>query len=88
MLYIDRSILSIIINEDHCHSLYRRENSFSSNAKRPFAPRSPSDVTVGNVVKFLRQGGKISKGQVKYIGRLPAKHDIYLGVELEHERQC
>lgn len=65
----------------------RRENINSSlpNAKRPFAPRSPTEVNVGDVVKFLRQGGKISKGHVKYVGRLPGKNDAYLGVELQHE---
>ena len=53
----------------------------------PFAARNSSDVTVGDVVKFCRQGGKISRGVVKYIGHLPSKNDIYLGVELEHESE-
>lgn len=53
--------------------------------KRPFAPRTPADVNIGDVVKFCRHGGKISKGIVKYIGHLPGKHDTYLGLELEHE---
>ncbi len=36
-------------------------------------------------MKFSRQGGKISKGIVKYAGHLPGKNDMYLGVELEKE---
>jgi hypothetical protein len=64
----------------------RRDSALpGNNAKRPFAPRSPADVGIGDVVKFLRQGGKISKGQVKYVGLLPGKNDTYLGIELEHE---
>ena len=42
---------------------------------------------MGDVVKFIRQGGKISRGVVKYIGKLADKSDssMYLGVELENE---
>ncbi|XP_030055567.1 centrosome-associated protein 350 [Microcaecilia unicolor] len=51
--------------------------------KRPFAPRSVADLKVGNLVKFSRPAGKISKGRVKYLGRLFGREDVYLGVELE-----
>ncbi|XP_043361200.1 uncharacterized protein LOC119842359 isoform X2 [Dermochelys coriacea] len=51
--------------------------------RRPFAPRSVTDLTVGNVVKFSRPAGKISKGTIKYLGHLLGREDIYLGVELE-----
>jgi len=63
----------------------RRENSFNTCSKRPFAPRNAHDISVGDIIKFSRQGGKISKGQVKYVGPLPNKNDTYYGVELEHE---
>ncbi|ELT99138.1 hypothetical protein CAPTEDRAFT_228426 [Capitella teleta] len=53
--------------------------------RHPFSPRTPADLSHGDVVKFSRQGGKISKGVIKYIGHLPSKNDTYLGVELEHE---
>lgn len=53
--------------------------------RRPFCPRSPSDINLEDLVKFSRQGGKISRGIVKYVGHLPGKNDTYLGVELEHE---
>lgn len=58
------------------------------SGRHPFAPRAPADVSIGDVVKFSRQGGKISKGVIKYIGHLPGKNDTYLGVELEHESEC
>lgn len=63
-----------------------KENiSFNSCSKKPFAPRNPNEVSVGDLVKFSRNGGHISKGQVKFIGHLPGKSDTYLGVELENE---
>ncbi|XP_007903611.2 uncharacterized protein LOC103186410 [Callorhinchus milii] len=51
--------------------------------QRPFAPRSVADLKIGHVVKFSRPAGKISKGAVKYLGPLPGRHEVYLGVELE-----
>ncbi|KAK3583904.1 hypothetical protein CHS0354_033681 [Potamilus streckersoni] len=51
----------------------------------PFAPRSPGDIHVNDVVKFSRQGGKLSQGTVKFIGHLPGRGDVYLGVELDKE---
>ncbi|WAR07410.1 hypothetical protein MAR_017368 [Mya arenaria] len=52
---------------------------------RPFAPRSPGDLQVNDVIKFSRQGGKLSQGTIKFIGHLPGRGDIYLGVELDKE---
>ena len=54
---------------------------------RPFAPRSPGDVRIDDVVKFSRQGGKLSQGTVKFVGHLPGRSDVYLGVELYKEGQ-
>ncbi|RXM31941.1 Glycerol kinase [Acipenser ruthenus] len=51
--------------------------------RRPFAPHSIADLKVGSLVKFSWPGGKISKGTVKYLGSLPGRQEIYLGVELE-----
>ncbi|CAF1028787.1 unnamed protein product [Didymodactylos carnosus] len=53
--------------------------------KRPYAPTTISDIDLNDVVKFSRPGGKISQGVVKYIGTLPGKFDLYLGLELEDE---
>ncbi|XP_063710799.1 leucine zipper protein 1-like isoform X2 [Symsagittifera roscoffensis] len=49
---------------------------------RPYVPKTPSDMSVGDKIKFSRTGGKISQGIVKYIGTLPSRSDYYLGVEL------
>ena len=52
---------------------------------RPFAPRSAADLQISDVIKFSRQGGKLSQGTIKFIGHLPGRGDIYLGVELDKE---
>ncbi|KAH3724133.1 hypothetical protein DPMN_049943 [Dreissena polymorpha] len=52
---------------------------------RPFAPRSAQDLQINDVIKFSRQGGKLSQGTIKFIGHLPGRGDIYLGVELDKE---
>ena len=52
---------------------------------RPFAPRSAQDLQIRDVIKFSRQGGKLSQGIIRFIGHLPGRGDIYLGVELDKE---
>lgn len=56
-----------------------------TSGMRPFAPRTPGDINIEDVVKFSRQGGKLSQGKVKFVGHLPGRSDIYLGVELDKE---
>ena len=53
--------------------------------KRPFVPFKAQDIQVGDVVKFSRPGGKISKGVVKYAGPLPDRKEVYFGLELDSE---
>ena len=56
-----------------------------NSRKRPFVPLKADDIRYGDVIKFSRPGGKISKGVVKYIGPLPDRNDIYFGLELDTE---
>ena len=65
--------------------MFSLDTSFDTAGKRPYAPRYPSDIHVGDVVKFSRQGGRISRGIVHYLGHLPGKNDMYLGLELEKD---
>ncbi|KAM4795928.1 uncharacterized protein WCC33_001028 [Rhinophrynus dorsalis] len=51
--------------------------------RRPFAPKNIVDLKVGDLVKFSRPEGKISKGTIRYIGHLHGRKEMYLGVELE-----
>jgi hypothetical protein len=53
--------------------------------KKPFVPMKPQDIRIDDVVKFSRPSGKITKGMVKYIGMLPERSDVYLGLELDIE---
>nr|XP_026692823.1 uncharacterized protein LOC100175371 isoform X2 [Ciona intestinalis] len=51
--------------------------------RRAFAPRSPGDLMLGYCIKFTRPGGKLSRGTVRYIGHLPTRDEIFVGVELD-----
>ncbi|XP_005103195.1 uncharacterized protein LOC101859260 [Aplysia californica] len=56
-----------------------------THGMRPFAPRSPADVRPEDVIKFSRQGGKLTQGVVKFVGHLPGRGEAYLGVELDRD---
>lgn len=62
-----------------------RYHSSISSPRRPYAPQSIKEIHLNDTVKFSRPGGKIAKGVVKYIGKLPDKNDQYLGLELDDE---
>ena len=55
--------------------------------KRPFVPRQATDVRLGDIIKFTRQGGRVARGHVRYVGHLPGREDSYLGVELESQQE-
>ncbi|OCT95223.1 uncharacterized protein LOC108708387 [Xenopus laevis] len=69
--------------ETFCKTTSSTRPSASVLPRRPFAPKSISDLKVGNLVKFSRPAGKISKGTIQYKGHLPGREEVYLGVELE-----
>ena len=48
-------------------------------------PQCVDDIRIGDLVKFSRPGGKISKGVVKYIGPLSERNETYFGLELDSE---
>lgn len=53
---------------------------------KPFAPSTPQEIDQGMKVLVTRACGKIERGKVKFVGRLPTKKDVvYLGLELEKE---
>ncbi|KAM5179588.1 uncharacterized protein ACMZJ9_000309 [Mantella aurantiaca] len=70
-----------------CSPFSKTANNIRQNPsvlpRRPFAPKSAADLKLGDLVKFSRPGGKISKGTVQYKGLLPGREEMYLGVELE-----
>ncbi|KAL4232736.1 hypothetical protein ACF0H5_007424 [Mactra antiquata] len=82
-----RSITPRPLATQHNKSSLTLSSSLNSLTQglRPFAPRSAQDLQIEDVIKFSRQGGKLSQGTVKFIGHLPGRGDIYLGVELDKE---
>ena len=48
-----------------------------------FVPHSLDEIQVGMRVLVTRSMGKPGKGVVKYIGSLPEKKEVYLGIELD-----
>ncbi|RUS86370.1 hypothetical protein EGW08_005888 [Elysia chlorotica] len=72
-----RSVLPTpLITQHNKHELAKNHgasllNSTLTQGLRPFAPRSPADIRVEDVVKFSRLGGKLTQGCVKYVGHLP-----------------
>ncbi|XP_013404694.1 uncharacterized protein LOC106169666 isoform X5 [Lingula anatina] len=76
---------SILVTQHNKGLIGQKREGTSTLGRRPFAPRSPGDISLEDVIKFSRQGGKISRGLVKFIGHLPGRNDTYVGVELENE---
>ncbi|KAK3096624.1 hypothetical protein FSP39_001816 [Pinctada imbricata] len=78
---------SVLTTQHNRNMLASSTGSLTSltTGMRPFAPRSPADISIEDVVKFSRQGGKLSQGRVKFVGHLPGRSDAYLGVELDKE---
>ncbi|KAK3776375.1 hypothetical protein RRG08_023730 [Elysia crispata] len=86
-----RSVLPTpLVTQHNKHELIKNHgasllNSTLTQGLRPFAPRSPADIRVEDVVKFSRLGGKLTQGCVKYVGHLPGRSEVYLGVELDKD---
>ncbi|XP_071136007.1 putative leucine-rich repeat-containing protein DDB_G0290503 isoform X2 [Mytilus edulis] len=80
-----RSITPNVLPTQHNRLLDRGSLTNITTGLRPFAPRTPGDINIEDVVKFSRQGGKLSQGKIKFVGHLPGRSDIYLGVELDKE---
>ncbi|GFN84669.1 Cap-gly domain-containing linker protein 3 [Plakobranchus ocellatus] len=85
-----RSVLPTpLVTQHNKHELAKNGtsllNSSLTQGLRPFAPRSPADIRVDDVVKFSRLGGKLTQGSVKFVGHLPGRSEVYLGVELDKD---
>lgn len=64
------------------HSAATTSYTDTKKFTKPFAPRSTSDIQVGMTVMVTRARGGTGRGVVKYIGPLPGRKDVYIGVEL------
>lgn len=64
------------------HSAVTTSHSSTKLFTKPFAPTSSSDIQLGMAVLVTRSRGQIGRGVVKYVGPLPGRKDMYIGVEL------
>lgn len=81
-----RSVLVPILPTQHNKtSVVSNKYSLSTTGRRPFAPRTPADIAVGDIAKFTRPDGRICRGVVKFIGHLHDKNETFLGLELEFQ---
>uniref|UniRef100_A0A1I8FNA8 CAP-Gly domain-containing protein n=1 Tax=Macrostomum lignano TaxID=282301 RepID=A0A1I8FNA8_9PLAT len=51
-----------------------QQQPFATLVRLPFAPKQAADIRSGDLVKFTRYGGRISKGLVHFVGRLPGRN--------------
>uniref|UniRef100_A0A1I8JPR5 CAP-Gly domain-containing protein n=1 Tax=Macrostomum lignano TaxID=282301 RepID=A0A1I8JPR5_9PLAT len=54
-----------------------QQQPFATAGRLPFAPKQAATSRSGDLVKFTRYGGRISKGLVHFVGRLPGRTDYY-----------
>ncbi|XP_067946112.1 dynactin subunit 1-like isoform X2 [Watersipora subatra] len=82
-----RSVLVPVLPTQHNikQEIVVNRSGLSTVGRRPFAPRSPADLTIGDIAKFTKPDGRICRGTVKFIGHLHDKNETYIGLELEHQ---
>lgn len=78
-------IVPVLPTQHNKPTITAARNSLMTAGRRPFAPRSPADVALGDIAKFARPDGRICRGTVKFIGHLHDKNETYLGLELEYQ---
>ncbi|KAK0098469.1 hypothetical protein PV326_008067 [Microctonus aethiopoides] len=52
---------------------------------RPYLPKIPRDLKLHHLVKVISPEGRVLQGKVRYIGPVPGREDIHVGVELPTE---
>lgn len=81
-----RSVLLPVLPTQHNkHGLVPARSLLSTAGRRPFAPRSPADLAMGDIAKFTKPDGRICRGTVKFVGHLHDKNETYIGLELEYQ---
>ncbi|XP_078375566.1 uncharacterized protein LOC144658931 isoform X2 [Oculina patagonica] len=64
------------------HSAVATSHTSTKLLTKPFAPTSSSDIQLGMEVLVTRSRGQIGRGIVKYVGPLPGRKEMYIGIEL------
>ncbi|XP_034945661.1 uncharacterized protein [Chelonus insularis] len=52
---------------------------------RPYLPKIPRDLKLDHLVKVISPEGRVLQGKVRYIGPVPGREDVHVGVELPTE---
>ncbi|XP_033227011.1 uncharacterized protein LOC117179386 isoform X2 [Belonocnema kinseyi] len=52
---------------------------------RPYLPKIPRDLKLDHLVKVISPEGRILQGRVRYVGPVPGREEIHVGVELPNE---
>lgn len=60
-------------------------SALSTAGKRPFSPRTPADLSIGDIAKFTKPDGRICRGVVKFVGHIHDKNETFIGLELEYQ---
>ncbi|XP_036142047.1 uncharacterized protein LOC105837677 isoform X3 [Monomorium pharaonis] len=51
---------------------------------KPYLPKIPRDLKLDHLVKIISPEGRVLQGRVRYVGPVPGREDIYVGVELPY----
>ncbi|XP_076754155.1 uncharacterized protein LOC143425325 isoform X1 [Xylocopa sonorina] len=51
---------------------------------RPYLPKIPRDLKLDHLVKVISPEGKVLQGRVRYVGPVPGREEIHVGVELPY----
>lgn len=80
----NNDLLSTQDSEFSDNSTVRDIPNFQTKTKLDysFTPKMPSDLSLDDYVKFVRPGGKMSTGRVCFIGHLPGRSEVCVGLEL------
>ncbi|KAG8034576.1 hypothetical protein G9C98_007652 [Cotesia typhae] len=52
---------------------------------RPYLPKVPRDLKLDHLVKVISPEGRVLQGKVRYVGSVPGREEIHVGVELPTE---
>ncbi|XP_020279391.1 uncharacterized protein LOC109852552 isoform X2 [Pseudomyrmex gracilis] len=51
---------------------------------RPYLPKIPRDLKLDHLVKVISPEGRVLQGRVRYVGPVPGREDVHVGVELPY----
>ncbi|XP_043274898.1 uncharacterized protein [Venturia canescens] len=55
---------------------------------RPYLPKIPRDLKLDHLVKVISPEGRVLQGRVRYVGPVPGREEVHVGVELPTDCGC